>query len=167
MMYRSLAFLVAAAVLTLSGCPRFPQPASGTAAADTAQSETLATLPRQESTAAVAVEPVAPKPEPAPEPLPQPSQPKVLPRLWDFGSDNCLPCIEMGRILEPMMQEYAGRVEIRIINVYQNRELAMQARIQVIPTQIFYDAAGNELFRHVGVYPRDSILAKFRQFGWE
>lgn len=111
------------------------------------------------------VEPEPHKPEPEPEKAAE--KPGTLPRMWDYGSDNCLPCQEMSRILEPMMQEYAGKVDIRIVNVYQQRELTMQARIQVIPTQIFYDAEGKELFRHIGVYPRDSIIARFRQFGWE
>ncbi|MEO0086136.1 MAG: thioredoxin family protein [candidate division WOR-3 bacterium] len=105
-----------------------------------------------------------PKPEPRPEP---PPKPRALPRMWDFGSTNCLPCMEMEKILTPLAAEYAGKVDIRIINVYQDREKTMQARIQVIPTQIFYDPDGKELFRHVGVYPRDSIVAKFKQFGWE
>lgn len=87
--------------------------------------------------------------------------------MWDYGSDNCISCVQMNRILGPMITEYAGRVDIRIINVYKNRGLAQQARIQVIPTQIFYAPDGNELFRHVGVYPRDSIVAKFRELGWK
>jgi len=58
-------------------------------------------------------------------------------------------------------------VDIRIINVYENREQTQQARITVIPTQIFYDPEGKELFRHVGMYPRDSIVAKFKEYGWE
>jgi len=39
-------------------------------------------------------------------------------------------------------------------------------RIQVIPTQIFYDANGKELFRHVGFYSREQILGKWRELGF-
>ena len=39
-------------------------------------------------------------------------------------------------------------------------------RIQVIPTQIFYDANGKELFRHVGFYSREQILGKWRGLGF-
>ncbi|MEO0080125.1 MAG: thioredoxin domain-containing protein [candidate division WOR-3 bacterium] len=118
---------------------------------------------------AAAKPPPIPKaqPKPKPEPIQEPEKPKALPRMWDYGADNCLPCIAMMRILNPMMHEYAGKVDIRIINVYQEQQLAMQARIQVIPTQVFYDSEGKEIFRHIGVYPRDSIVAKFREFGWE
>jgi thioredoxin 1 len=35
----------------------------------------------------------------------------------------------------------------------------------VIPTQIFYDAAGRELFRHEGFFGKDDILAKWKELG--
>ncbi|MBN2536982.1 thioredoxin family protein [candidate division WOR-3 bacterium] len=109
-----------------------------------------------------------PKPDIKPEPKPEPPpKPRALPRMWDYGSTNCLPCVEMEKILTPMMAEYQGKVDIHIVNVYQDRELAARARIQIIPTQVFYDPDGNELFRHVGIYERDSIVARFREFGWE
>jgi thioredoxin 1 len=111
------------------------------------------------------VEPEPQKPKPEPEKVAE--KPKTLPRMWDYGSTNCLPCMEMEKILTPLTAEYAGKVDVRIINVYENREQTQQARIQVIPTQIFYAPDGKELYRHVGVYPRDSIVAKFREFGWE
>jgi hypothetical protein len=37
--------------------------------------------------------------------------------------------------------------------------------IQVIPTQIFYDATGKERFRHEGFYSKEDILAKWKEFG--
>ena len=160
----------------LAGCPSTPKPAGSTPAVDTslaAQNEICETLPATDSTAVTAVldsTPAKPKPKPVPKPEPEPEpppKPKALPRMWDYGAENCLPCQEMMRILNPMMQEYAGKVDVRIINVYQEQQLTAQARIQVIPTQIFYDPDGKELYRHVGVYPRDSIVAKFREYGWE
>jgi thioredoxin 1 len=35
----------------------------------------------------------------------------------------------------------------------------------MIPTQIFYDADGNELFRHEGFYAKEDILAKWAELG--
>ncbi len=87
-----------------------------------------------------------------------------LPRLWDFGSETCIPCKTMTGILTPMMQEYSGKVDIRIINVYKEQALASQYKIQVIPTQVFIDTSGQEIYRHVGVFLRDSILGKFTEF---
>jgi len=106
-------------------------------------------------------------PETAPKPEPTKFAAAELPRLWDFGSESCNPCKTMKAILDPMMVDYRGKVDIRVINVYQEKELAKQYRVVTIPTQVFIDAAGTELFRHIGVYPRDSIVARFKEYGWE
>jgi thioredoxin 1 len=37
----------------------------------------------------------------------------------------------------------------------------------VIPTQIFYDAEGHELFRHEGFFSREEILRTWEQLGVE
>jgi thioredoxin 1 len=37
----------------------------------------------------------------------------------------------------------------------------------VIPTQIFYDADGRDLFRHVGFFAKEDILAKWKELGVE
>ena len=109
------------------------------------------------------VESTPQKPKPEPEKVAE--KPKELPKMWDFGSTNCMPCKAMKEILDPMMVDYKGKVDIRIINVYEETELTKQFRIVTIPTQVFIDAQGKEIFRHIGVYPRDSIEAKFREFG--
>ena len=132
----------------------------------------------QKPTPAKKVEPEPPKPMPAEKAEPEPTKPKAetvkvaekpkeLPKMWDFGSTNCIPCKTMKEILNPMMVDYKGKVDIRIINVYEEKELTKQFRISIIPTQVFMDAEGKELFRHIGVYPRDSIVAEFKEFGWE
>lgn len=108
----------------------------------------------------------APRPrDPRPEPEKVTENPGELPKMWDFGSENCIPCKTMKQILNPMIADYKGKVDIRIINVYEDKELTKQFKIVTIPTQVFIDAAGKELFRHIGVYPRDSIEARFREFG--
>lgn len=130
-----------------------------TAMVSAAQPDTQKPVPAKK------VEPEPQKPKPEPEKVAE--KPKTLPRMWDYGSTNCLPCMEMEKILTPLITEYAGKVDVRIVNVYENREQTQKARIQVIPTQIFYSPDGKELYRHIGVYPRDSIVAKFKEFGWE
>jgi thioredoxin 1 len=125
--------------------------------------------PDSTSTAATAVPAdTAPKSKPATpdNPVQVADRPKELPKMWDFGSEKCIPCKEMLRILTPMMTDYQGKVDVRIINVYEDKERTQQYRIVTIPTQVFIDASGKELFRHIGVFPRDSIEAKFREFGF-
>ena len=64
-----------------------------------------------------------------------------------------------------MKKEYAGKLEVEFIDVWKNPDAAKQYGIEVIPTQIFYDATGKELFRHIGFFAKEDILAKWKEFG--
>jgi thioredoxin 1 len=56
----------------------------------------------------------------------------------------------MAPILVGLRKEYAGRMEVVFIDVWENPDAGQPYGVEVIPTQIFYDAEGKELFRHSG-----------------
>lgn len=88
-----------------------------------------------------------------------------LPRLVELGADRCVPCKLMAPILEELRKEYAGTLQIESIDVWKNPDAAKEYGIRVIPTQIFYDAFGKELFRHVGFLSKQDILEKWKELG--
>jgi thioredoxin 1 len=88
-----------------------------------------------------------------------------LPKMIDLGSKNCIPCRKMAPILDSLRAEYAGRAEIVFIDTREDRGASAQYRITLIPTQIFFDTLGAEVFRHVGFYPADSITARLEALG--
>jgi len=88
-----------------------------------------------------------------------------LPKLLDLGATKCIPCKKMAPILEELKKTYAGKLEVEFIDVWQNPDAGKQYSVQLIPTQIFYDAAGKELFRHEGFFGREDILAKWQELG--
>jgi thioredoxin 1 len=90
---------------------------------------------------------------------------KAIPRLVDVGARTCIPCKMMAPILEGLKKEYAGRLQVDFLDLSINPDYAGQYKVRVIPTQIFYDASGRELFRHEGFYSKEDILAKFKQLG--
>ena len=71
----------------------------------------------------------------------------------------------MAPILEELKSEYAGKLEVVFIDVWKNPEKGREYGIRVIPTQIFYDADGNEFFRHVGFFSKEDIMKTFREKG--
>lgn len=89
----------------------------------------------------------------------------AVPRLIDLGAGKCIPCKAMAPILKQLEKDYAGKLEVRFIDVWKDRQQAESYRINMIPTQIFYDASGRELGRHEGFIGREEILARFEQFG--
>ena len=90
---------------------------------------------------------------------------KTLPRLVDLGAGKCIPCKMMAPILEDLKKTYAGKMDVQFIDVWENPEAGGQYGIQLIPTQIFYDAQGEELFRHEGFFSKEDILAKWKELG--
>lgn len=90
---------------------------------------------------------------------------KGRPTLIDLGAGTCIPCKEMAPILEDLKAGYAGRMDVHFLDVHQDSNLISMYKIRVIPTQIFYDAAGKELFRHEGFFSKEDILAKWQELG--
>ena len=90
---------------------------------------------------------------------------KLLPKLLDLGATKCIPCKKMAPILEELKKEYTGRMEVEFIDVWKDESAAKKYGISLIPTQIFFDASGKELFRHEGFYAKADILAKWRELG--
>jgi thioredoxin 1 len=93
----------------------------------------------------------------------------ALPKLLDFGSKKCIPCKKMAPILEELKRDYADVFRTEFIDVWvkRNAEAAKKHKIKLIPTQIFFDAAGKELWRHEGFMSKAAILAKWKELGVE
>jgi len=111
-----------------------------------------------------------------PPPAPTPASPQVvaaagpaptqgLPRLLDLGAKKCIPCKMMAPILAELKVQYAGRLQVDVIDVWENPRAAEEHGVRMIPTQIFFDAEGKELFRHVGFLSREDILATWKKLG--
>ena len=90
---------------------------------------------------------------------------KKLPQLVDLGATKCIPCKMMAPILEDLKKEYRGRMDVDFIDVWSNPEKGKEYRVRMIPTQIFFNAEGMEVFRHEGFFAREDILAKWKEVG--
>lgn len=89
----------------------------------------------------------------------------ALPRLVNMGAKKCIPCKMMAPILEQLKKDFDGRLAVEFIDVWENPGAGEQYGINVIPTQIFYDASGKEQYRHEGFLSREDILAKWKELG--
>jgi peptidylprolyl isomerase len=89
------------------------------------------------------------------------------PTLAEFGSNTCIPCKEMKPILENLAVEYESKLNVVIVEVYEQRALTQQYGIMAIPTQIVFDSSGKEVTRHIGLWPREEIIAQLKEMGIE
>jgi len=117
---------------------------------------------RPPAPAAVAPASVAPaSPADAPETVAA-----ALPRLVDVGADKSIPCKAMAPILEELRVEYAGRLRVDFVDAWKYPDQAVPFNVYGIPTQIFYDPSGRELYRHMGFFSKDEILSTWRRLGF-
>ncbi len=91
-----------------------------------------------------------------------------VPKLLDLGSKSCIPCKKMAPILEELKKDYAGKFDVEFIDVgeRENAAKAKQYGIKLIPTQIFFDKDGRELWRHEGFLGKADILGKWQELGY-
>jgi len=92
---------------------------------------------------------------------------KKIPRLLDLGAGKCMACKAMEPVLEDLRKEYKGTLRVEFIDVWKIPEEAEKYKIKSIPTQIFFDADGKELFRHTGFLSKEDILEKWKELGVE
>nr|WP_240744930.1 thioredoxin family protein [Desulforhopalus sp. IMCC35007] len=85
--------------------------------------------------------------------------------MVDLGAKKCIPCKMMAPIMEELEAEYKGRAAIVFIDVWENPNAGNDYGISLIPTQIFYDAKGNEVLRHEGFYDKASIISELTKLG--
>lgn len=90
-----------------------------------------------------------------------------LPRLVDIGADTCIPCKAMAPILVELRRQYAGRMQVDFIDVWKNPSAGDPYRISLIPTQVFFDEHGRELYRHEGFFGKDDILRTWKRLGYD
>lgn len=91
--------------------------------------------------------------------------PEPLPRILELGADACVPCRKMMSVLDALEKECQGKLEVQFLDVSKYPKMAEEYRVRSIPVQIFYDALGNELYRHEGFIPKKDILEKWRELG--
>jgi thioredoxin 1 len=68
--------------------------------------------------------------------------------------------------LEQLHEELAGKVLVRFNELRREQQLAEQYRIRVMPTQVYVDGKGNEVFRHEGYASKADMLAKMKELGF-
>ncbi|WP_295404177.1 thioredoxin family protein [uncultured Thiocystis sp.] len=87
------------------------------------------------------------------------------PTVIDVGARTCIPCKKMAPILESLANTYRGQASVLFVDLHADEATAKTLRIQMIPTQIFFDAQGQEVKRHIGFMDEQAILAEFKTLG--
>lgn len=82
------------------------------------------------------------------------------PTVAEFGSNRCHSCKQMKVVLSQLIEAHGERVGVVEIDLFapEGRGMVSRYRIQMMPTQIFFDADGQEIGRHLGPIGIDDML---------
>ena len=84
----------------------------------------------------------------------------TTPVVVDFWAEWCGPCKMIGPMLEQLATEYSGKVKVGKVNIDLFQQLAVQYRINSIPTLLFFKN-GQVVDQVVGAKPLKDLKAKF------
>ena len=87
------------------------------------------------------------------------------PTVIDLGARTCIPCKKMAPILESLSGEYRGKANVLFIDVHEDQAATRKFRVQMIPTQIFFNDQGKEVKRHMGFMDKPDLLKELRAAG--
>jgi thioredoxin 1 len=87
--------------------------------------------------------------------------------MVDLGAKKCIPCKMMAPIMARLEKAYEGKADIVFIDVWENRDQAPRFKVRAIPTQIFFNEKGEEVYRHEGFMDEKSIVAQLTKMGVE
>ncbi len=90
---------------------------------------------------------------------------KGMVTMVDLGAAACIPCKLMAPILRKLEKVYKEKAAIIFIDVCKYRDQAQRFGIRAIPTQIFFNKEGEEVYRHVGFMSEKAIIEQLNDMG--
>ena len=89
---------------------------------------------------------------------------KAMVTFVELGSVKCIPCRKMQPVMRAIEEKYGEQIEIIFYDVWKpdQRKYGEEYDIRLIPTQVFLDKDGKEIFRHEGFFP-EAEIDKFLQ----
>jgi thioredoxin 1 len=82
------------------------------------------------------------------------------PTVVEFGSTSCTTCREMKPILGELAREHGARINVIDIDLLRTTGYISRYKIQLMPTQVFFDAQGRETGRHMGKISARDMLSQ-------
>ncbi len=84
------------------------------------------------------------------------------PAMIQFGANACAACREMKPVLAALQQAHGTRFTVMNVDLIaqKHRGYLQRFRIQLMPTQVFFDATGRETQRNLGTMTAAAVLAR-------
>ena len=87
------------------------------------------------------------------------------PLIVRFGMERCLQCIKQSQAFDELEPKYENQMVFRFVHIGQEEEMVEAYKVLLIPTVLFFNSSGKEVFRHVGYLAAEELEAAFRSSG--
>jgi thioredoxin 1 len=95
--------------------------------------------------------------------LAQTTAPNALPKILEFDRKLCPICQASERVILAVKDQYPGQFGVEKLYIDEADALFRRYKVTIVPTQVFLDAAGQEVGRHEGVYKQEALIQKLRE----
>ena len=93
--------------------------------------------------------------------------PAPLVTFVELGSVKCVPCRMMQPVMRSVESRYGSQIKVVFYDIWKDdqKKFAVEYGVRVIPTQVFLDKNGREIFRHEGFFPEAEIDQLLQRHG--
>ena len=89
------------------------------------------------------------------------------PTVLSFGMSHCYSCLAMSKVFHEVMQEHPD-LQIYSIDSQKDRLISRDIyKLKEMPTQVFLDENGEEVFRHTGAYKKSVVEVILRKYDFD
>ncbi len=89
------------------------------------------------------------------------------PTILAFGMTHCYSCIAMFKVFSQVLEEHP---EFQIYSIDSQKERLVSRdiyKLKEMPVQVFFNASGEEIFRHTGPYKKAVVDIILKKYGFE
>jgi thioredoxin 1 len=89
--------------------------------------------------------------------------PAAKPTIYEFGRKLCPVCGKNAVVLKKVEAKYRGQIILRFLYIDENESLFREYGVTFVPTQVFLDASGKEVFRREGPIYQGELITKLKE----
>jgi len=89
------------------------------------------------------------------------------PLILSFGMSHCYSCLAMSKVFAEVLKVHP---EFQIYSIDSQKERLVSRdiyKLKEMPTQLFFDASGEEVFRHTGAYKKAVVDIILKKYGFD
>jgi len=88
------------------------------------------------------------------------------PTILAFGMSHCYSCLAMSKVFAEVLEEHP-EYQIYSLDSQKERQVSRDIyKLKEMPAQVFFNAKGEEVFRHTGAYKKAVLNIILKKYGF-